>query len=477
MSTNTTKSSTPSPPSFSYTPASLTAAANSLIANSVKVWDHVATIPPGEATFSTAIQPLIDDENARSAQGRLLYFLSTVSPDKDIRAAGKKADVALKHDVIQRFARADVFAVVDAVAQRPDTSLMSAGAQVYLRKVREEFVRNGLAIKDPKDRARLRDVNLRLAEVQAQFSANLNGDVSGIWLTAQELGGLAPAVLERFERRDDGKYFVTFKRPNINAVLGEVDSARVRRQFYVAWDNRLRDSNGPLLLESLRLRREAGVLLGFRNFAEMMDGQRMLTAERVKLFLDSVRQPLIDIAEGEIGALSAIKAAHINTLTPEQKDESSTEAIFRWDTAYYKRLAKLQSTKTDVGKVAEYFSFQLLLPRLLEVYSLLFGLKFLSLATGNDHVDVWHEDVKVWSVWNDAGEGGDFVGYLYVDPYPRDGKYGHVGTYCIQLVSNETPSACETASRDCICMRTLTFRALPRATSNQMAQDSTLQRR
>ncbi|KAI0130208.1 peptidase M3A/M3B [Xylariales sp. AK1849] len=33
---------------------------------------------------------------------------------------------------------------------------------------------------------------------------------------------------------------------------------------------------------------------------------------------------------------------------------------------------------------------------------------------------------------NDQGEGGEFVGYVYVDPFPRDGKYGHVAHHGLQ---------------------------------------------
>lgn len=472
MSTNTTTKSPPQPPpSFSYTPASLLEAADRLNANSAKIWDRVATIPPHQATFSAAIQPLIDDENARSAQGRILYFLSTTSPDKDIRAASKQADIALKHDVIGRFARADVFAVVKAVAERPDIADLPAESRVYLRKMSAEFVGNGLAIEDPDHRARLKEVNLRLTELQTQFSSNLNGDVSGIWLTAQELDGLAPVILERFKRDEEGRYFVNFKRPNLNAVLGSVHSAGVRRKYYVAWDNRLGDSNGPLMYESLRLRREAALLLGFPNFAELKDQERMLSAERVAAFLDSIQKPLQSVAEVEIKALSELKAAHLETLSAEQKDDSSTDAIFRWDSEYYKRLAKFQKAEVDVDKVSEYFSFQLILPKLLDVFSLLFGLRFAELSTKEAAVDVWHEDVKVWTVWDDEEGGGNFLGYLYVDPYPRDGKYGHVGTYAVQLVSIVKPPLGRAHRRS-----RKTNDPTQRATSSQMAHDNTQRR-
>ncbi|MBH1945690.1 hypothetical protein I5L01_15885, partial [Erythrobacter sp. YJ-T3-07] len=82
-----------------------------------------------------------------------------------------------------------------------------------------------------------------------------------------------------------------------------------------------------------------------------------------------------------------------------------------------------------------YFAFPLILRKLLEVFSLLLGLKFVALSSKDDTVDTWHEDVQVFAVWNNEENDGVFVGYLYIDPYPRDGKYGHVGVLCAQLVS------------------------------------------
>jgi metallopeptidase MepB len=439
MSTATATKTPYPPPFFSYTPSAILETADALIAASTKVWDHVATIPPEQATFANAVKPLGDDENARQAQARILYFLSTASADKGVRAAAKQADVAIKQDAILRLARADVFAAVSAVAQRADeVAGLPAEAQVYLRRLVQDFVRSGLALDRAEDRARLKQVNLRLADLQAQYTSNMNADVSGIWLTAAELDGLAPAVLERYKRDGEGRYFVNFKRPNSNAVLGDAHSAATRRRYYVAWDNRLHEKNGAVLHEILRLRRESALLLGFRNFADASEQLRMLSTERVAAFLGSVFEPMRELALAELEELAALKAAHLETLAADQKDESSTRDIFRWDSNYYKRLAKIEQADIDPNKVAEYFSFPLLLPKLLNIFSLLLGLRFVSLSPKEDGVDTWHEDVQAYAVWNDAGEGDGFLGYLYIDPYPRDGKYGHVGTICVQLVSITT---------------------------------------
>jgi len=49
--------------------------------------------------------------------------------------------------------------------------------------------------------------------------------------------------------------------------------------------------------------------------------------------------------------------------------------------------------------------------------------------TGNGTDIVWHPDVILYSVWDDEGEGSGFVGYLYLDLHPRDGKYGHAANF------------------------------------------------
>lgn len=48
---------------------------------------------------------------------------------------------------------------------------------------------------------------------------------------------------------------------------------------------------------------------------------------------------------------------------------------------------------------------------------------------------VWHKDVQIFSVWNDDEQGSGFLGYLYLDPFPREGKYTQLANFNLQLVS------------------------------------------
>lgn len=424
-----------SPPFIDHTPESLVATADRLINTLAKVWDHVALIPGSEATFENAIQPLIDEENQRLTESRTLYFLSSASTSKDVRIAAKDASTAVTQATIQQLTREDVFQVVSAVSRRPESQTLPFETQMYLRKLMHEFKMNGLGLEDPEMRERLKGDNLRLVKVLKEYIMNLNADVSGIWLSLDELEGLPPNAIERIkETEKDGRYWVSFKTPNRVAMLNHAKNVAVRRRYYTAWDNRLQEANGPLLAEMLQLRHNTAKALGYENFAESRNAERMLSATDASSFLSGVSGQLLKLGRQELDQLSSLKESELVDIQEELKDESSTKAIFRWDFSYYKRLAKDGTSHLSGDKISEYFSFQLVLPKLFQIFSLLFGLRFVILSDTNQPVKTWHPDVMAIAVWDEADEGGGFLGYLFIDPYPREGKYGHVGQYGLQPV-------------------------------------------
>ena len=55
--------------------------------------------------------------------------------------------------------------------------------------------------------------------------------------------------------------------------------------------------------------------------------------------------------------------------------------------------------------------------------------------TGKSADCVWHNDVAIFGVWSGNRQEGKFLGYLYMDHYPRDGKYTHNANFSIHPVS------------------------------------------
>lgn len=230
---------------------------------------------------------------------------------------------------IQQLTREDVFRVVSAVSRTPESQMLPSEMQLYLRKLTHEFKMNGLGLEDLAVRERLKLDNLRLVEVLKEYIMNLNADVSGIWLSFDELEGLPPNAIERIKKTEkDGKYWGSFKTPNRVAMLNHAKNAAVRRRYYTVWDNRLQEANGPLLAEILQLRHNTAKALGYENFAESRNAERMLSAAEASSFLSSVGGQLLEVGRQELDQLSSLKESGLVKLQEELKDESSTKEIF-----------------------------------------------------------------------------------------------------------------------------------------------------
>jgi metallopeptidase MepB len=130
---------------------------------------------------------------------------------------------------------------------------------------------------------------------------------------------------------------------------------------------------------------------------------------------DAVRKLLSQFQEqvANIGVLEFLKETKI--LDPNAKDKT----LYLWDEPYYKRIWLEKNYSVDQQKIAEYFPVWSTIDGMLQIYGEMFGLDFQHVV----NADVWHEDVKLFAVWDKAEPGGEFSGYLYVDPHPRLGKY------------------------------------------------------
>ncbi|KDN68600.1 putative peptidase family M3 [Colletotrichum sublineola] len=75
----------------------------------------------------------------------------------------------------------------------------------------------------------------------------------------------------------------------------------------------------------------------------------------------------------------------------------------------------------DQEKIAEYFPLQHTVSHMLSIFKTLFGFVFHNKGGHQEHV--WHDEVLLFSVWDDVEQGGGgFIGYLYLDLFPREGK-------------------------------------------------------
>lgn len=429
------------PPIFTATPQSVVADAERLIKTSRGVQDKVvAEVKPEAATFANVVRPLAQDENVMALEAHILGFYQAVSTDQKLRDASSKAEELMDEFFIESVMREDVFKLVDAVLNKKES--LEPESQRLLEKEHKDFVRNGLGLPAGPQRDRFKEIKKRLSQLSIEFQKNLNEENGGIWFTPEQLDGVPEDVLsglKRGEGENAGKLWLTFKYPDLFPTMKYATNPETRRQVMVANENKC-NQNVPLFREAIVLRDEAARLLGYPNHAAFRIEDKMAkTPETVNKFLGDLRTRLTDGGKSEIQTLLKLK---------QETDPKADGRYYLWDHRFYDRLMLERDYSLDQQLIAEYFPLQTTIQGMLKIFEELFGLEFVEIVgedraavapTGKGDDIVWHEDVQVFSVWNDEGEGSGFVGYLYLDLFPREGKYGHAANFNLQPVCIPTP--------------------------------------
>ena len=430
------------PPDFNVTAKSLLENTESTLQNTRKLQDHlIASIQPENATFANVLLPLAEDENHTSSLKRLYKFFGTTSPLAELREASDASEVLVTSFEAETFMREDLFQIIDAVAQKGED--LEPESQQYLETKHRAFVKNGLKIEAGPNRFRFAEITKELQELKIAYGKSLNSS-SGLWFTPEELDGfpsemLAGLKIGEKEAVNEGKVWLPLKRSYLDVALRHVTNSDTRRSAYIANDNRCLD-NVSRLKRTILLRDEAARLLGYQNHAALKLEENMTRpTEKVYEFIRDARTRLVPSAREDIEALLALKR---QTESLGSGNEEGSK-LHLWDYSFYSHLLKVNNHSFDEKIFSEYFALEQTLKGMMTTFSHLFSLQFLQIHReddtrfGSDHLMTWYEDISVFSVWNAGQKGakGEFLGYLYLDLFPRDGKYNHAGHYALSPVA------------------------------------------
>ncbi len=395
--------------------------------------DIVAQIIESDASFRNVLLPMAYDENKQGLDAHILGFYQSVSTSQELRDASTEAEKLMDDFSIEASMREDVFKLVDAALKKKEQ--LDPESQRLLEKEHKSYVRNGLNLPAGPKRDRFKAIKKRLSELGIVFSKNLNEEKGGLWLTPEELAGVPEDVLSLLKKQD-GKYWLTFKYPDLFPTLKYCTNSETRKQVFIANENKC-NQNVPLFREAIVLRDEAARLLGYPNHAAFRIEDKMAkTPKTVDDFLGDLRGRLADGGLAEIATLKEMKKKDLAS-----RSEDFDGRYYLWDHRFYDRMMEEKDYQLDQQLISEYFPLQTTIRGMLQIFEELFGLTFVEVVgkdrddispTGKGNDIVWHDEVQVFTVWDDEGEGSGFVGYLYLDLFPRQGKYGHAANFNLQ---------------------------------------------
>lgn len=201
-----------------------------------------------------------------------------------------------------------------------------------------------------------------------------------------------------------------------------------------------------MLAEIITLRRQAAALLGKDNWAEHVLAVKMAKdATSVNAFLHDLRTKLTPLGIAEKEKLLLLKKEeHL------ERGIDFDGVLYLWDYRYYDRLyleknlalgqlAKQMfplasadlTSEIDEEAIKEFFPVATVVPAILGIYSKMLDVHFEKVPrTAERGGKTWHEDADMYAVYNaSAGDASSskeakFLGYLNLDLFPRENKYG-----------------------------------------------------
>jgi saccharolysin len=407
------------PPQWLHTPAEIVERAQELIDKAQKLDDELASVTP---SIEDTLEKHAQFHNTTNGLQNQLTFYQHVSTDKEIRDASNKAEKLICDFGIESSQREDVYKSFQTLLDSVDLTQLEPETKRYLEKTVNEFKRNGLGL-SVDERAKVKEIQKRLSDLSIQFSKNMGENTEFILFTTEELDGVPKDTLDQFEKVND-KLKMTFKYPDLFPVLKYARNPETRKTAFVGDQNK-NSGNNVLLVEAIKLRKQLAKVLGYKTFSDYVLEERMAkNTENVKNFLEDLKTKLKPLGLKERESLLQLKKQDY-----ESKGLTFDNDYYVWDHRYYDNMLLEKEYQIDEQKIAEFFPMDSTIAKMLSFFEQLFNLKFVEQI---ENKSTWHEDVKQFAVWNlDNEEKPKFVGWLYFDLHPRDGKYGHAANFGI----------------------------------------------
>lgn len=401
-------------------PAQLTAACGA----GLKV--AAAAVKKLEATAASRWIAAYDEMNAQfeDAAGPV-FLLSNVHPDKAVRDAAEACELKWQELLSSLGQNAKLYQRAKQVKPR------DAVEREFLRTTLDQFEDAGVSLPGAK-RQRAKAIIDRIGELAQQFDRRIRDDATLVPFTEDELKGVPPEVWKDAKRDPENRILLGISYPVYIAVLQGAENGGARERMWRAKQNEGGEANLGTLDEIAGLRKELAGLFGFDSYDDYVLRRRMVgSTPNALAFLAEVKAAVAAREVKDIETLTAAKARHLGTAAPATRLE-------RWDVAFYTEREVRDRYTIDQESFRKYFPPQESLQFTLRVIEKMMGVKY----TRVEGVKLWHPEVQAYQVSDVAS--GKPIATLYVDLYPREGKYNHAAVWSYRNAStrlNRAPQA------------------------------------
>jgi thimet oligopeptidase len=380
----------------------------------------IVAIPSGERTFENTVLAIDDVIAHLQIDTNLTQFMAHVSTDADERDRGAKAEEHYMNWMIELGKNEPLYNAVKEVSL-----LKKKLDPVHERLLKEnmrDYRRAGMDL-PPDKREQLKKIQMEVTRLQLEFDRNIRDDETTVAVTRDELAGMPSEFIDRLQQ-SVGLYMVTMDYPTFQPIMDQCENELTRQRAWTAYKRRGGKKNVAVLEKFLKLRTDAAHLLGFASPADYECEVRMSkNAAAVADFYKKLRPMVREKAKLDWQEYQNAKRTHTG----------DANAILQpWDQSFYEKYLQRTRYAVDQNKVQEYFPMERVVDGLFSITQSLYGLEYRDVteqARRKPRPDrpMWHEDVKLYEVWDKASQ--QMLGEFYLDLHPRENKYNHAAQW------------------------------------------------
>lgn len=375
------------------------------------------TVNPLPPDFENTIASLDRSGETLGKITSLLFNLNSAETNKELQAAAQEVSPLLTRFSNDITLNEALFQKINAVYNSRNTSGLTREQQMLTERKYRNFILGGAALKE-EEKERFRAISEELAKLSLTFEENVLAETNSYELhitDTEDLAGLPEssiemAALEAEKRKKEGWIF-TLHFPSYVPFMQYSERRNLRKKMLVAYSSRAyrknESDNRDNVVKIVNLRLEIARMLGFRNFAEMILGDRMAdTPAKVEKFQEELFQASKSAAIRDFNNLKnfAVSLGHEGNLE-------------RYDWAFYSEKLKKKLYDIDDEILKPYFSLEKVEAAVFGLATTLYGIRFVP----NYTIPKYSQEVKTFEVYDNDNS---FLALLYLDYHPRPGKNG-----------------------------------------------------
>ncbi|MBO7202899.1 MAG: M3 family metallopeptidase [Paludibacteraceae bacterium] len=385
------------------------------IADHKKEIDSIANNPE-KPTFENTIVALEKSGFALSRIQYVFYNLLSAESNDELNAIAEEIAPEESEHSNNIFLNEKLFDRIKIVFEQKETLNLDVEDAKLLEDTYLSFVRRGANLTDEKKEI-YRRLSKELSLLDLQFAQNVLKSTNAFELLLtekEELVGLPDDIIlaakEKAENKGKKGYLFDLSYPSYVPFLKYSSRRDLREHLYKAYNTKALNGdwdNCENVKKIVNLRLQLAQLFGEKDYASYVLSRRMAeNSENVYQLLEQL--------------LEAYRPTAINEIEEVKKYARKSGAeydLMPWDWSYFSDKLKEEKYQVNDSEIKPYLALDSVKKGVFGLATKLYGLQF----EKQTDIPVYHSEVEVYKVTEFDGK---YVGLLYTDFHPREGKQG-----------------------------------------------------